>query len=286
MATGKYINPDRMSKIQLGLKAEKKHHVITHNPSAANPGAILYVRIPNLTKNTVFVPDSLYLSADLEISGKTGHDNHVVNNVGRNIISKFEVKIGTNTAFNLSNYDIYMTYKDLWLSKHKRKNMVFEGIQDEEVRKLRSGLTVSSAGANNKMLFKVFAKKYKIPLDFELLTDHGPLYKYAINEDIIFEITLATNDRILVSTDTKDWGYKLSNICLEYDTVTSESIANSMLQKYNSGYNVLYDMVDHFKTVSIKANDTLINENINFPRRSIKGVDFIVCENFYRWTKK
>ncbi len=112
------------------------------------------------------------------------------------------------------------------------------------------------------------------------MTDHGPLYKYAINEDIIFEITLAESNRILVATDTKDWGYKLSNICLEYDTVTSENIANTMMQKYNSGFCVLHDFVDYVRTVSIKANDTLINENINIPRRSIKGVFLLFLKSF------
>lgn len=272
METGQYIDPMRMSKKPLGIKAVKKHHVITFNPSTANPGETLYVRIPKLTKDTFYVPGSFYLSADVEISGTTGHDNHVVDNLSRNLISQMSVKWGSDTVTNLSNYDLYKTYKDLWLPKEKRNNMIFEGIQNTNVNKLRSGLTVGNATANENMMNTVFGNKYKIPIDFELLTDHSPLYKYIIDEDIIFEITLNQNNNVLKSSKPKDWAYKLSNICLEYETVTNSAIASTIAQNYNSGYSFMYDKVDHFKTVKVTANETLINENINFPRRSIKGI--------------
>ena len=272
MATGLYIDPTRLSKKPLGIKAMKKHHVVTFNPSTANPGETLYIRIPNLTKDTFYVPGSIYLSADVVIDGTTAHDNHVVDNLGRNIISQMTVKWGSEIISTLNHYDLYMTYKDLWLHRYQRENMVFEGIQDTNINKLRSGLTVSGANTNDNMLNTVFKNKYKIPLDFEILTDHAPLYKAVINEDIILEITLAQNNMVLKSQKPKDWSYTLKNICLEYDTVTSSSIASTISQMYSNGYAFMYDKVDHFKTVKITANETLINENINFPRRSIKGI--------------
>jgi hypothetical protein len=48
---------------------------------------------------------------------------------------------------------------------------VSQGIQSENLRKLRSGLTVVAAKDKEK---KVFKKKYKIPLDFELFSSHAP----------------------------------------------------------------------------------------------------------------
>ena len=185
MATGKFLNPARSSKTPLGIKAEKKHHVITHNPSSANPCETLYVYIPKLTTNTFYVPGSLYLSADVELSGEAGNDNHLVQNFGRNIISRLSVKWGSTIVHDLNNYDLYMTYKDLWLPKEKRDEMTFEGIQDINVNKLRSGLTVGGANAGERMLNEVYGNKYKIPLDFEILTDHAPLYKYVLDETII-----------------------------------------------------------------------------------------------------
>jgi len=286
MATGKLINPDRTTKTPLGIKSPRKHHVVTHNPSGANPGETLYVRIPKLNTNTFYVPNSVYLSVDIDITGKSGHKNHVVANLGRNLITDLSIKFGSEIIQNISNYDTYMTYKDLWLSKAKRDNMIFEGIQSPEISKLRSGHTASPVVANDTTLSEVFDKKYKIPLDFELLTDHAPLYKIAIEEDIIFEITLAANKEVLVSADTTDWGYVLKNICLEYDTVTDEGIAKTITQMYTNGYGILYDKVDRFKSVKVAQNDSLINENINFPRRSIKGVLLLFLKKFAPGVRK
>jgi hypothetical protein len=55
MATGKLLNISRQDRIPLGLKAERFHHIITNNPSSANPKET-YIRVPRLTENTFFYP--------------------------------------------------------------------------------------------------------------------------------------------------------------------------------------------------------------------------------------
>ena len=55
-AYGDYLNPTKISRKVLGIKADSMHHVATHNPSIAYPGETLYVRIPKLDKNKVIVP--------------------------------------------------------------------------------------------------------------------------------------------------------------------------------------------------------------------------------------
>jgi hypothetical protein len=59
---------------------------------------------------------------------------------------------------------------------------------------------VAGATASQNALKKVFDKKYKIPLDFELLTTPAPFYKSPIQEDIIFELTLAPKENIIVTS--------------------------------------------------------------------------------------
>ena len=273
MASGKLLNTQRSSRQPLGLKAEKSHHVITHNPSSANPKETLYVRIPRLTENTFFIPESIYLSADVDITGN--NKNSVVNNLGRNLVSKLVIKWGAENILAVDNYNLYASYKDLWLTKEKRANSIFQGIQSSNLRELRSGVAaaaVTGETANEKTLAEVFEKKYKIPLDFELLSTHAPFYKFPIQEDVIFEITLAPKEDIIFTTTTANMNYELKNICLEYDTVTNESIARQLLNNYNAGWPVLYDWVDHFKTLTVSAATTLINENVNIPKRSMKGI--------------
>ena len=55
MATGQLLNTQRTNKIPLGLKADRSQHVITFNPSSANPKETLYVRIPRLKEDAIFV---------------------------------------------------------------------------------------------------------------------------------------------------------------------------------------------------------------------------------------
>lgn len=273
MAEGRLLNINRTNRIPLGLKAKRQHHVITNNPSSANPKETLYIRIPRLSENTFYVPNSIYLSADVEISGNV--KNSVVNNLGRNLISKLSIKWGTETIFQVDNYNLYATYKDLWLTEEERTNRVFQGIQGEKLRALRSGVTeanVTGETANDKTLKSIYGEKYKIPLDFEIFSTHGPFYKFPIQEDIIFEISLAPKEDVIVTDTILNMNYTLKNICLEYDTVSSATLARSLTNLYNAGTSFLFDWIDLFKMVTIQRNSTLINENINFPRRSIKGV--------------
>ena len=267
------LNTSRSNRIPRGLKAERHHHIITNNPSSANPKETLYIRIPKLVENTFYVPGTVYLSADVDLSGDA--KNSVVNNLGRNLVSKLVVKWGTENILHVDNYDIYATFKDLWLTEEERNNMVFQGIQSENLRALRSGVAetaITGETANEKTLKKVYGEKYKIPLDFELLSAHAPFYKFPIEEDVIFEITLASKDDIISTETAANMNYNLKNICLEYDTVTNENIARELTNKYNAGFSIFYDWIDYFKKVSVTSAQTLINENINFPRRSIKGI--------------
>jgi hypothetical protein len=141
----------------------------------------------------------------------------------------------------------------------KRYYKIFQGIQDEALRKLRSGVAVADASATQNMMYSVFSKKYKIPLDFELLSTHAPFYKYPIQEDIIFELSFSPKEDVIVSDVTANMNYKLENIFLEYDTITNEILARQLKNNYMAGFSLLYDWVDHFKNVSVSAADTLIN---------------------------
>jgi hypothetical protein len=113
----------------LGLKAERFHHIITQNPSSITPKETLYVRVPRLTENTFFVPNSFYLSTDIILSGDAS--NSVVNNLGRNLISKLVIKWGRENILQIDEYNLYSTFKDLWLTKEERKDRIFQGIQSE-----------------------------------------------------------------------------------------------------------------------------------------------------------
>ena len=76
------LSPMHSTKTLLAMKAPHAVKRITFNPSEANHGEMLQVRVPKLNKNEVLVPGSLALRFDIDLSG--GHaNNYLVQNVLR-----------------------------------------------------------------------------------------------------------------------------------------------------------------------------------------------------------
>ena len=74
------LSPRRSTKTLRAMKAPYAVKRITFNPSEANPGERLEVRVLKLNKNEVLVPGSLALRFDIDLSG--GHaNNYLVQNV-------------------------------------------------------------------------------------------------------------------------------------------------------------------------------------------------------------
>ena len=123
-AYGDYLNPTKISRKVLGIKAESTHHVTTRNLSSAYPGETLYVRIQKLDKSKVIVPKSLMLTFSFIIAGHA--DNNMANNLGSNISSRDVIKIGGDTIYDLCHCYLYYTYKDFRLTTKQRENAISE----------------------------------------------------------------------------------------------------------------------------------------------------------------
>ena len=90
-------------------------------------------------------------------------------------MEKLVVKFAAAVLDETVGYDIYKTFQDLFLPGEKRDNMVPEGIQSEDLCKIRSNSgdkRTSGVDAENK-LNEVYGSKYRINLDHQILTDHG-----------------------------------------------------------------------------------------------------------------
>ena len=200
-------------KTKNAMKAPRSVKRITFNPSEANPGETLYVHVPKLNKNEVLVPGSLALRFDIDLSG--GHaNNFLVQNVLRALVSQMTVKFGGATLEETVDYDVYKTFSDLFLPGEKRDNMVPEGIQSEDLCKIRSGAgDAKTSGVDaKKKLNEVYGKKYRINLDHQILTDHGVFYPQALYNDLVFEVALAPASKVVKGSDTSKLNYKLTNI--------------------------------------------------------------------------
>ena len=267
------IDPNRMQKKPFGLKAETTLHRTTFTPSSANPGETLYVNIPKLSGDNVIVPNSVRLAFNIEIGGHA--NNTLVNNLGRNLVSNFKVVLGGETLQDTKRYDLFTTYHDLFLPKDERTRRLRQGISGTNMRKLRTGAgDADTVSAGQVALGKIYSTRYHIPINHPILDDHGVFRPRSLRETLTFEITLAPVLDIVVSSDVSTAPtYTLKNLELEYTSISSDYLAQEAAAAYNSGKGFFYENVLLHKTFEIsKPDDSVINEHINVPRRSMSGV--------------
>ena len=99
----------------------------------------------------------------------------------RALVDKLVVKFAATTLQDTVVYDINKIFEDLFLSKDKRNNMILNGIQSEDLCKIRSGAgdKKSSGMDEENKLNGIYKKKYCICLDYQILTDHGVFYPHS-----------------------------------------------------------------------------------------------------------
>ena len=276
------LQPEKTKKIIRAMKALRAVKRITLNPSEANPGETLYVHVPKLNENEVLVPNPLALIFDIDLSG--GHaNNFLVQNVSRALVDKLVVKFEGTILEETVGHDIYNTFRDLFLPGEQRDNMVPEGIQGEDLCKIRSnsGDKKTSGVDAEKKLNEVYGNKYRINLDHQILTDHAVFYPQALYSDLVFEVTLAPASQVVRGSDTTKLKYKLKNIQLEYEMIQSKHLAEEATSIYSSGKEFLYDHVVRDKVIPIdRGTAKRINVKVNAQRRSLKGILLLFMESY------
>ena len=272
-AISEKIDPNRMPKQPFGLKAESTLQRTTFTPSSTNPGETLYVNIPKLSGNNVIVPGSTRLSFNIDVGGHA--NNTLVNNLGRNLVSNFKVVLGGETLQDTKRYDLFMTHQDLFLPKNERAKRLKQGISEPNMRKLRTGAgDAVTSDAGEETLGKVYSNRYHIPINHPILDDHGVFYPRCLRETLSFEITLASVSDIVNYSDISTAPtYSLKNLQLEYSSISSDYLAQEASAAYATGKGFYYENILLHKTFEIsKLNDSVINEHVNVPRRSMTGI--------------
>ena len=275
-----YLNPYRFPRMAFGLKANSTLNRITQTPSNANPGETLYIEIPKLSENMVIVPGSVFLLFDLTVSG---HENNtVVNNISRSLVKRQRVVFGGESLQDTMNYDLFQTYHDLFLPKEERENMLRHGISSENMRKLRTNAgDKDTSNAKEVAMAALHNTKYCIPLDHPILTDHGFFFPKSLPHPLKFEISLSpVADVVVFSDTTKPPKYTITNLELEYRCISSKFLADQAQAAYKNNHAFFYENILHQKTFTFsKPNDSVINEHINVPRRSMTGILLLFTEN-------
>jgi len=286
MSISEKLDPNRETKRTHGLKAEQTFHRVTFNPSSASAGETLYIQVPNLSENTVLIPNTLALKFNLTVTQPTLDANrYLVNNIGRNLVSRFKVKLAGEIIQDIAKYDLFKTYHDLY----KTETSIEQGINSEKLRKIRAGAAnKATTGVERETAINgAYGTKYIIPLDHEILTDHGVFYPRPLSSSLEFELTLAEAKDVVTGADSSKVAanvpaFTMTNLELQYAVIHDETIlAREVEGSYLNGKSFLYEHVNLYKSFIIKkGTDTVINQTVNIPRRSLSGLLLLFVDTY------
>ena len=274
MEVGDRLNPQRSYRKGFALKGLRQHIIKTNNPSTIGPDELLTVRFPDLQENQVIIPGTIKLTFNITLVG-TDPNGTLVGNLGRNIIRKRVVKLEGNEIISTDDYDVLYSYYDCWKCTNERLNAVFQGIveADGQTRNAIKHRINSGDKANNakdQTVASIFNNCFCIPLDFEILESSLPLYQYGLGSRLTYELTFADYSDVIKSTDP-DATYKISNISLEFDTITNVSLASQIRTEHMKS-SILYDKILRARIIPLNNSYMSFSVDINSPSKSLKGV--------------
>ena len=235
MEVGNKLNSQRSYRKGFALKGLRQHIIKTNNPSTIGPGELLTVRFPDLKENQVIIPGTTKSTFNIALAG-TDVNRTLVKNLGRNIIRKLVVKLDGNEIISIDDYDVLFSYIDSWKTATERRNAVFQGIvetdgQTENAIKHRINATDKANNAKDQTVASIYDNRFCIPLDFEILESSLPLYQYGLGSHLTYELTYNDYSDVIKATDP-DATYTISNISLEFDTMTNASLASQIRTEY------------------------------------------------------
>ena len=185
------------------------------------------------------------------------------------------MKLDGNEIISIDDYDVLFSYIDSWKTATERRNAVFQGIvetdgQTENAIKHRINSGDKANNAKDQTVASIFNNKFCIPLDFEILETSLPLYQYGLGSRLTYELTYADYSDVIKATDP-DATYTISNISLEFDTMTNASLASQIRTEYMKS-SILYDRILRARIIPLDKSDTSFSVDINSPSKSLKGV--------------
>ena len=93
-------HPYRKLRKPCGAKGLCQNIVITNKPSTIDQNQQLLVRFPNLSNNDVFIPRSLRLAFEMEITSKDANAT-IYQNLGRVIVKTTTIRISGNEIMSI-----------------------------------------------------------------------------------------------------------------------------------------------------------------------------------------
>ena len=224
------LDPMIEHRTQFSFKGKREHITKVNMPNIAYPNQHIDIEMPHGSRDHVIIPDTVKITFNLDITS-TDNARSVVNNVGRALVKKKVLMLGSKEIDTINNSNIYDTQKDLYLSEKEREKKLLQGIQSVNGLRSRVGGKKSDGTAltvttQENAIKETLDKRFAIPLDFDFFKH--PVYPYGLKEDLIVRLELNSSEKVILCTGDTSATQKLSDISLEYDTIFDEPYATSI----------------------------------------------------------
>ena len=130
------LNPMVEHRTQFAFKGKRKHMTKVNMPNMTYPNQHTDTVIPHSSRDHVIVPDTMKIMFNLDAES-TDKVHSVVKNVGRALVKKEVLILGSKDIDMINNSDIYDTYKDLYLTKKECEKKLLQGMQSTSGLKAR-----------------------------------------------------------------------------------------------------------------------------------------------------
>ena len=133
------LDPMIEHRTQFAFKCKREHIAKINMPIIAYPNQHIDIEILHASRDHVIIPDTVEITFNLDIES-IDKARSVVNNVGRALVKKKVLMLGSEDIDTISNSNIYDMYKDLYLSEKYCEEKLPQGIETTD------GLTLFRMG--------------------------------------------------------------------------------------------------------------------------------------------
>ena len=132
------LDPMAEHRTQFAFKDKREHISKVNIPNIAYPSQHIDIDIPHDSRDHVIIPETVKITFNLDIES-TDKTRSVADNVGRALVKKKVLMLGSKDSDAINTSDIHDTYKDLYLSEKEREEKLLQGIQSANGLNARVG---------------------------------------------------------------------------------------------------------------------------------------------------
>ena len=196
MSTYGELGPIAGKLATFAFKVKRQRIIKVNMPNMASPGQHINIEIPHDSRDHAIVPVIVKIMFYFNIES-IDEARRVVNNVGRALVKKKVLMLGSKEIETTNNSDIYDTYKDLYLNKIEGEEKLLQGIQSANPLKTRvggkkAGGTALIVTTQENAIKRTFDKRFAVPLDFDFFKH--PVYLYGLREDLTAMLELNSSE--------------------------------------------------------------------------------------------